>query len=322
MGKRLLRGAISALIKVVMFVSMVIFRCCIWLGIIRQVAALGAKLGNSPRSKRRIFRKYTPGEHDVMVCTFSKSGTNWTLQIVTQIAAYGEAEFDHIHDIVPWAEAQMLPYIVRLDEPTYKLAATGLRAVKTHMEAEYVPYNEKAKYITVIRNPRDVIVSAWHFTRNLMPIVKGLMLDDFIDMHLAGHTIFGVWSQHTAGYWKWRDRSNVLVLFYEDMRRDLEGTVRKIAGFMGVDLAPGHYASVVEKSSFQYMQNIDHKFAPDIPGLTRNSGKPIMMRAGKSDTGNDELTPEQVARIDQVIIRQLREIGSDFPYAERYMNKR
>ena len=322
MGKKLLRGAIGVLIKVLIFVSGVFFQCCIRLGIIRQVAALGAKLGNSPRSKRRIFRKYTPGEHDIMVCTFSKSGTNWTLQIVTQVAAYGEAEFEHIHDIVPWAEAQLLPYIVRLNEPTYELAATGLRAVKTHMEAEYVPYNEQAKYITVIRNPRDVIVSAWHFNRNLLPIVKDLSLEDFIDMHLAGHTIFGVWSQHTAGYWDWRDRSNVLVLFYEDMRRDLEGTVRKIAGFMGVDLTAGQFARVVEKSSFQYMQNVDQKFAPDIPGMTRNSGQPIMMRAGKSGAGKDELTPEQAARIDQAIIGQLREIGSDFPYAERYMRQK
>lgn len=319
MGRRLLHGVISILMKIQMIVFGAIVRLFIRLGIIRKVAALGAKLANAPRIKRKAFRKYTPREHDVMVCTYSKSGTNWTLQIVTQIAAYGEAEFGHIHDIVPWAEVQMLPYIVRLDEPTYKLAATGLRAVKTHLESDYVPYNERTRYITVIRNPRDVIVSAWHFTRTLMPMIKNLALEDFIEMHLAGDTIFGVWSQHTAGYWSWRDRPNVLILFYEDMRRDLEGTVRKVAGRMGAHLTDEQIEKVVEKSSFSYMQNIDHKFAPDIPGLTRDPGKPVMMRAGKSDAGEGELTPDQMTRIDQVIIRQLQEIGSDFPYADRYM---
>ena len=319
MGKRWLQGVISVLIKIQMYFFGMVIRLCLRLGIIRQVARLGVKLVNSPRLKRRAFGKYTPSEHDVVVCTFSKSGTNWSMQIVTQVAAYGAAEFEHIHDIVPWAEAQALPYIVRLDEPTYELAATGLRAVKTHLAADYVPYNERTKYITVIRNPRDVIVSAWYFIRTLMPMVNDLPLEDFIEMHLAGDTIFGVWSHHTAGYWNWRDRSNVLILFYEEMRQDLAATVGKIAGHMEVRLTAEQTARIVEKSSFSYMQNIDHRFAPDIPGLTRNPGKPVMMRAGKSDAGKHELTPDQVTRIDQAIIRQLREIGSDFPYADRYM---
>lgn len=318
MGKRLLHCVISTLIIIQMFVFLAITRICIRLGIIRKVAELGAKPANSPRFKRRAFGKYTPDEHDVMVCTLSKSGTNWTLQIVTQIAAYGEAEFGHTHDIVPWAEVQMLPYIVSLDEPTYKLAATGLRAVKTHIESEYVPYNDKAKYITVIRNPREVILSAWHFTRTLMPMINNLALEDFIEMHLAGRTVFGIWSQHTAGYWSWRDRPNVLILFYEEMRRDLEGTVQKIAGHMDVRLTDEQIEKVVKKSSFSYMQNIDYKFAPDIPGFTPQSGKPVMMRAGKSDAGKGELTPDQMTRIDHSIIRQIQEIGSDFPYADRY----
>lgn len=84
MGKRLLHGFISVLIKIQMFVFGGIIWCFIRLGIIRQVAALGAKLANSPRLKRRAFGKYIPCEHDVMVCTYSKCGTNWTMQIVTQ----------------------------------------------------------------------------------------------------------------------------------------------------------------------------------------------------------------------------------------------
>ena len=124
----------------------------------------------------------------------------------------------------------------------------------------------------------------------------------------------------SSDLWNWRHRPNVLVLFYEDMRHDLEGTVRKVAEHMGVRLTDEQIEKVVEKSSFSYMQNIDHKFAPDIPGLARNPGKPVMMRAGKANAGNGELTPEQISRIDQAIIRQLQEIGSDFPYVERYVN--
>src|SRR5215471_4515279 len=47
------------------------------------------------------FPNYEPGEHDVLVCAYFKSGTNWTMQIATQIAYRGAAEFEHIHDLVP-----------------------------------------------------------------------------------------------------------------------------------------------------------------------------------------------------------------------------
>lgn len=51
------------------------------------------------------FGDYRPAAGDVVVCSYFKSGTNWSLQIVTQIANRGAVEFEHIHDLVPWPEA-------------------------------------------------------------------------------------------------------------------------------------------------------------------------------------------------------------------------
>ncbi len=45
-----------------------------------------------------------PAEHDVLICSYFKSGTNWTMQIAVQVAYRGRAEFEHIHELVPWPE--------------------------------------------------------------------------------------------------------------------------------------------------------------------------------------------------------------------------
>src|SRR5262245_27374775 len=52
-------------------------------------------------SKKNPFRGYIPGEQDVFVMTYAKSGTNWAMQIAHQLIYHGKGEFDHLHDVVP-----------------------------------------------------------------------------------------------------------------------------------------------------------------------------------------------------------------------------
>ena len=47
------------------------------------------------------FGDYQPTQHDVIVCTYPKCGTNWTMQIAYQIAMRGQGEFEHINDVIP-----------------------------------------------------------------------------------------------------------------------------------------------------------------------------------------------------------------------------
>ena len=68
--------------------------------------------GFHQRNLRRLkkinpFQNYTPGAQDVFVATYAKSGTNWMMQIVTQLAWRGRAEFEHIHEFVPWPDSEM-----------------------------------------------------------------------------------------------------------------------------------------------------------------------------------------------------------------------
>lgn len=71
---------------------------------------------------------------------------------------------------------------------------------------------------------------------------------------------WGSWAINTAGYWSQRHRPNVLVLSFKEMKRDLPAAVRRIAGFLDVQATGEVLRRVCERSSFEYMKSIDHKF--------------------------------------------------------------
>ena len=264
------------------------------------------------------FGDYRPRAHDVLVCSYFKSGTNWTMQIATQIAYRGHAEFEHIHDIVPWPEmpARSSYAVSPNDDNARRAAPTGLRVMKTHLPLGVVPDVPEARYIAVVRDPKDVLVSSYHFMRavglgRLMPSVN-----DWVDVFLSADTPTGSWAEHLASYWRVRNRSNVLFLTYEEMRVDLPAAVDRIASFLGVDLTSEERAAVIAQSQFAHMKQIGHKFDP--PGAPWASAKGAMMRRGERGTSGELLTQDQQRRVDAYWGDALRRLGCDFPYDGAY----
>lgn len=288
------------------------------LGFTKQGLKMIARSLHSPQAKRRAFATYTPTRHDVLVCTYSKSGTNWMMQIVTQIAYLGEADFENIHKIVPWPDVALpenMSGIVSPLEPTYEHSPTKLRAFKTHHEAEYVPYNPESTYIVVIRDPKDALVSGYYFADGFLPnTAKNLSPVEWAEFFQRGKTMFGSWPQHTAGWWQGRDKPNVLVLTFAEMKKDLPRAVRQVARQMKVDLSEVQQQKVVEKSSFEYMKQIDHKFNP----VPARGNKVVMMRSGKQGESKTFLSLEQREKVDDAMKEELKRLGSDFPYDEMF----
>ncbi len=264
------------------------------------------------------FGDYRPTAHDVFACGYFKSGTNWLLQITLEITHRGHAEFEHIHDLVPWPDASDPRYAVPLsDETAWKNSPTGLRVIKTHRKLDEVPFRPEARYICVVRDPKDVVVSSYHFSREvgygpLMPSVE-----TWVEFSFTRGFPFCTWGDHLSSYWQVRARKNVLFMTYEDMKKDPSGTVGTIARFLKVDLTPEEHREVVRKSSFAYMKQIGYKFDT---GMTTPWSKPEgrIMRRGETGGSNELLTPVQQKRIDDHWRAELERLGCDFPYDKAF----
>jgi hypothetical protein len=112
---------------------MVVGRFLSALGKTNQAMSLVSRHINSSKWKTRSFAGYEPTAQDVFIATFAKSGTNWMMQIAQQIAYYGAAEFEHIHDLVPWPDVPFPRIRASLKDPTIaERSPSGLRIIKTH----------------------------------------------------------------------------------------------------------------------------------------------------------------------------------------------
>lgn len=272
----------------------------------------------SPQNKQRAFHGYEPTVHDVFVCTYSKSGTNWALQIAHQIAHRGAGDFSHIHAVVPWPEAPMPDIIPLRDESIWRAAPTGLRVIKTHLESDYVPYSPAATYIIVARDPKDVFVSSYYFSANLLAQGTMVPVDEWLAVFLSDKFQYGSWAEQLAGYWAWRTRPNVLILNFAEMKADLTSAVKQVAALVGVALTVDELAQVVEQSTFEQMKAIDHKFVPKKPYPFNRLMPGVMMRRGENGAAAELLTPAQQRQIDDYVQAELQRFGCDFPYAATF----
>jgi hypothetical protein len=272
-------------------------------------------IGRRPFGPEVVFRDYTPSAHDVFVCSYFKAGTTWTLQMATQIAFRGQAEFENLHHAVPWPDMAMpgmQRHMIQLADPSpVARSPTGLRVIKTHLTRAHVPFVPEARYIVVTRDPKDCCVSGYHFLKSLVlgPLMPSVA--HWVDF-MFSRDFPDAWAEHVASYWPERHHPNVLFLTYEEMRADHMGAVRKIAAFMGVDLTLGELESVVRQSSFAAMKAAGPKFEPGqaLPW----SAESAMMRKGASGGSSELLTPEQQLQIDDYCRRELGRLGCDFPY--------
>nr|VFJ55148.1 MAG: Sulfotransferase domain-containing protein [Candidatus Kentron sp. FW]VFJ66241.1 MAG: Sulfotransferase domain-containing protein [Candidatus Kentron sp. FW] len=275
----------------------------------------------SDEIKAKVFEGYQPAAHDVFATTYTKAGTNWSLQGIEQIAWRGEAEFDHIHSVAPWPEAPFQGIIPLSDGSRYRASPTGLRVIKSGAKAGYIPYSKKATYISVIRDPKEVFVSSFHFIPKVFSLGGAFSVEEWLEWFLSLQFPSGSWAEHTASFWSWRNRPNVLVLFFSEIVQNPRGSIQRIADTMKVELTEVQLDKVQERCSLGYMKAHEDQFCPPLLPFVPKKKRAVMIREGRTGNSGELLSPAQQERIDQHMLAELKRLGSDFPYAEKFMSK-
>jgi hypothetical protein len=259
---------------------------------------------------------YKAGAQDIFVATQMKCGTTWMLHVVYQVLLRGRGNLVEsdatLHAVCPWVEGRKT---VTMDNAPLVGTERPSRVIKTHLPAELCPFSPEARYIYVVRHPVSCFASCADFiAANTGRFAPPL---DAIERWFVSEDQmwWGTWTSHVKGWWDLsRRHGNVLFVSFEEMKRDLAGTVRRVEEFFGMTPLTGEErAEVVAKCSFRYMQEHDDTFEMHPPHILAVDAE-LFVR-GSADRHKDVPTDTQ-DRIRRWCAERLA--GSDFPLAQYY----
>ena len=274
--------------------------------------------------RREELKAYPLRSGDVFIATYPRSGTTWTQHIVRLLRSGGVDDGTVLDVAVPWLDVLGADYgnALRYDIKSADLLPSP-RSLKTHLPYDLVPggppHTTPAKYIYVARNPKDVCVSYWHFTRSqvstYVPGVEDLPWEQHVRHFLDSTGIpgrFGGWFDHVCQWWEHRTEPNILFLKYEDMKREPRKKIEAIAEFIDVErVTPELIAKVVEKTSFSIMREnpAANKVWHNQTGLGG-----VFLRKGMIGDWKTHFTAEQNSLFEETVAEKLSGCGLEFDY--------
>ncbi|KAM9840672.1 amine sulfotransferase-like [Aulostomus maculatus] len=245
---------------------------------------------------------------DICLVTFPKSGTIWMQQILIKIM--DTVHVDQVEDAtnrirIPWLEGGTVDNHSR-DRP-------DPRIFRTHLPPDMLPLgvkDKRIKVVYVIRNPKDVLVSLYHFAHSWVMLEKPKSFEDFFQDFLEGRVFMGLWFDHVREYYEEKDHMDIHFVKYEDMLKDLRGEVVKLCTFLGKDLTDEAIDHVVEMSSFKYMKTDPKANYKDL--IEKNRYRTETMRKGVSGEWKNVFTVAQNDYFDRVFQEKMNGLPLTF----------
>lgn len=257
----------------------------------------------------RILANFKANPSDVLITTAPKAGTTWMQQILHQIKSGGDPDFENIDDVVPWLELphnnlswqQLLQKYEKLEAP---------RVFKTHCTYPQTPHSDKVNIILSSRDPRDCCVSFYHHmismkqeALDLMDIQAPSSFDEYFESWMS----FGAWFRNVASWWPHKNDPNILWFRYEDMVKDLNGTVDKIVAFLGWPLSEEQKQKVLLYSSFAWMREHNDKFVVRFDNGESMFKPKGFIRKGEVGDHKNLMSPKHESRILERARKELPE---------------
>ncbi|XP_062549711.1 luciferin sulfotransferase-like [Armigeres subalbatus] len=278
-------------------------------------------------SRYRIFAEYirdlTVYEDDVWIITFPKAGTTWTQEMVWLIHQnldYERAAAVNLNDRSVFMELSAFVNDANFPDTLGKVEQMPRpRHIKSHLPLALLPkqlWTVKPKIVYTARNPKDVTTSYMHHYKHLHGF-QGPR-EDFLDGILADQLLFCPQIKHATEFWTISHRPNVLILHYEDMKRNMPEVLRKVSFFFGKHYTPSQLAQLEHHLKFDTMKDNDSAnnrlLLAGIAMATGVQSDFRFMRKGQVGSYKDELPAEFVDKLDAFVEQQLN--GSNFKYRD------
>lgn len=242
---------------------------------------------------------------DIVVATPPKCGTTWMQAIVASLIWPDGSLSEPVMLVSPWVDGRLEPAAAvaeRLELQQHR------RFVKTHTPADGVPWWPTAQYIVVLRDGRDAFMSLLNHMAKMRPEIVAMWsaeaeMEGGQPLYWTGdlHRDFEGWlasyesaPAYLASWWPLRREANVRLVHYNDLKTDLAGEMRRIAGFLGQAVPEELWPRVVERCTFESMRARGAEIAPF--DFVFEGGAESFLFKGTNGRWRDVLTESELAR--------------------------
>ena len=259
-----------------------------------------------------IWNNFNFRDDDIIISTYAKSGTTWVQQIIAQLLFNGADDLK-VAEMSPWMDLRIPPKEIKLKVVEQQ---SHRRFLKTHLPVDALVFSEKAKYIYIGRDGRDVIWSfynhhlnandAWYEALNNTPGRVGLpitpptsSISDYYHEWLDkdGYPLWSFW-ENVRTWWAIRNLPNVHFVHFANLKANMPEEIRRIANFIETPIDETMWESILLHCSFDYMKANASMSVP-LGGAFWNGGAETFIHKGLNDRWRDVLSPSDVSKYVQ-----------------------
>ncbi|XP_023227898.1 estrogen sulfotransferase-like [Centruroides sculpturatus] len=260
------------------------------------------------------IQKFEVRDDDIFVVAFPKTGTTWLQELVYVIynnVDLNKAATSSLEDRFPYLEF-IYPGISAVSK------MSSPRFIKSHLPFSLLPQDIKEKspkIFYIIRNPKDVAVSYYHFVSMLTMTDYIGQFKDFFESFIEDKVPYGPLWRHYMEFWEHRDDNNIFIISYEDLQRDMKGCIEKIATFLGKSLSEDEINRIKDHCCFINMSqnpSVNYEHWENLGIRKKNSEK--FMRKGKVGDWQNYFTSDMNERMEKWIDEHFKKDGLQFCY--------
>lgn len=226
---------------------------------------------------------------DILLASYPKSGNTWTRFLIANLVFPDQTvSFGNLH-------------LLTLD-PTVTTQRDFVHAARPRIIKSHGSFDPRyRRVICVVRDPRDVAISQYHYLRKLRKIDDDFPLEKFIGRFLDGDLKrdLGSWGENVGSWLAARHHHpGFLLLRYEDLLANTTRELARVAAFGGFPATAERIARAVEGSTADRMRESE-KQQGERSALIKGSRQDIaFVRAAKSGGWRKDMPEAQVARIE------------------------
>jgi len=237
---------------------------------------------------------------DVFLVSYPKSGNTWTRFLVANLVYPDKnVDFASLNDLTPDPEAIPKRQLSAMPRP---------RIIKSHQYFD--PRYPRVIYI--VRDPRDVALSEYHFLIKRQVIKEGFAIEDYVSQFVRGinEHHYGSWAEN-VGSWLYvrRNSPDFLLVRYEALQSDGMHELGRIAKFLGIPADPQRLSFALQQSSADRMRELEKKQSLLWSSTKDTRQDKPFVRAAKAGGWKTELPESSIAQVESAWGELMTELG-------------